>query len=103
MDPGAAVAKRERDVVGPQDVAEFLEVGVEEALLVVREAPGGHDRAAAGHDAGDPAGRERHVPQQHAGVHGHVVDALLALLDHGVAVDLPGQLVGSPFTFSSAW
>ncbi len=61
---------------------------------MVRQAPAGHDGAAAGHDAGDPVGRQRHVAQQHAGVDGHVVHALLALFDHGVPEDLPGQGVG---------
>ncbi|SLD07740.1 Uncharacterised protein [Mycobacteroides abscessus subsp. massiliense] len=58
---------------------------------MVCQAPGGHDRAAARDDAGDALGSERHVPQQHTGVHRHVVDALLGLLDHGVAVQLPGK------------
>ena len=35
-----------------------------------------------------------HVAQQHAGVDGEVVDALLGLLDERVAVDLPGQILG---------
>ena len=35
-----------------------------------------------------------HVAQQHAGVDGEVVDALLALLDERVAVDLPRQILG---------
>ncbi len=59
---------------------------------MMRQAPRRHDGPAAGHDAGDPLGGQRHIAQQHPGVHGHVVHALLALLDHGVAVDLPGQL-----------
>ena len=58
---------------------------------MVRQAPAGHDGPAAGHDAGDAVGRQRHIPQQHAGVDGHVVHALLALFDHGVAEDLPRQ------------
>ena len=71
---------------------------------MVGQAPGRHDRAAAADDAGDPLGGQRDVAQQHPGVHGHVVHALLALLDHGVAVDLPASAaVGSPLTFSSAW
>ncbi len=86
------VAEGEGDVVLRQDVAQLVKVGVQERFLMMRQAPGGHDRAAAGHDAGHPLGGQRDVPQQHPGVHRHVVDALLALLDHGVAVDLPGQL-----------
>ena len=58
---------------------------------MVCQAPGGHDGAAAADDAGDPLGGQRDVSQQHPGVHGHVVDTLLALLDHGVAVNLPTQ------------
>ena len=93
IEPGPQpVAEREGDVVAGEDVAQLLEVRVEERLAVVGQAPGRHDRAAAADDAGDPVGGQRHVAQQHPGVHGHVVDALLALLDHGVAVDLPGQL-----------
>ncbi len=83
------VAEGERDVVAGQDLAQFLEVGVKERLLVMREAPGRHDRAAAADDAGDPVDRQRDVAQQHPGVHGHVVHALLALLNHGVAVQPP--------------
>ncbi len=67
---------------------------VEEVLLVVRQAPLGHDRAAAGNDAGDPLGGQRHIAQQHAGVDGEVVDALLGLFDQGIAEDFPGQVLG---------
>ena len=94
-----AVAEREADVVGLHDFADFLEVRVEEILLVVRQAPLGHDRAAARDDAGDALGGQRHVAQQHAGVDGEVVDALLGLLDQRVAEDLPGQLLGAAVDF----
>jgi len=50
-----AVAQGEGDVVGGHKLAHLLEVRVEEALLVVGQAPLGHDGAAAGHDA-------RHTP-----------------------------------------
>ena len=48
-----AVAEREADVVFAHDVADLVEALVEEALLVVGQAPAGHDAAAAGDDAGD--------------------------------------------------
>ena len=94
-----AVAERERDVVGAHDVANFFEALVEEALLVMGEAPLGHDRAAARDDAGDAVGGERHERQAHAGVDGEIVDALLALLDQRVLVDLPRQLDGVAVAF----
>ena len=52
-------------------------------------------RAAARDDAGDALGGQRHVAQQHAGVDGEVVHALLGLLDQGVAEDLPGEFLGA--------
>ncbi len=87
-----AVAERERHVILAHQVADFVEVRVEEALLVMREAPLRHDRAAARDDAGDAVGGEVDVAEPHAGVDGEIVDALLALLDQRVAIELPGEL-----------
>ena len=89
-----AVAKRECDVVLGEDLTELVEVFVQEGFLVVGEAPAGHDRAAAGDDAGDALGGQRHEGEAYAGVDGHVVHALLALFDDGVTEDLPGQVLG---------
>ena len=60
---------------------------------MMREAPFRDDRAAARDDAGEAAGGERDVAEQHAGVDGEVIDALFGLLDQRVTVDLPGQLL----------
>src|SRR5207247_5266474 len=87
-----AVAEREGDVVCSHDLANLPEAVVEEVLLMMREAPLGHDRAAAGHDPGDAARRERDVAQQDTGVNGEVVDPLLGLLDERVSKNLPRQL-----------
>ena len=89
-----AVAERERDVVRAHDLADLAEMRVEKVLLVVRQTPLRQDRSAARDDTREPARGHRHVAQQHAGVHGEVVDALLALLDERVAIDLPGQVLG---------
>ena len=90
-----AITQREGHVVGLHDVADVLEVGVEEVLLVVRQAPLGHDRPAARDDAGHAAGGQRHVTQQHAGVDGEVVHALLGLFDERVAEEFPAELFGA--------
>src|SRR5690606_11975678 len=45
-------------------------------------------------DAGHAVGRQRNVREPYAGMDGEVVDALLALLDQRVAVELPGELDG---------
>src|SRR5471032_3376761 len=94
-----AVAKGEADVVGLHDFADFVEMRVGEVLFVVRQAPLGHDRTATRDDAGDALGRQRYVAQQHAGVDGEVVDALLGLFDQGVAEQLPGQVFSSAADF----
>ena len=41
------VAQAERHVISPCDIADFIEMFVEEALAVVMQAPLGHDRPAA--------------------------------------------------------
>src|SRR5690606_1080372 len=55
------VAEREGDIVLTHDVADFLEMRVEETLLVMREAPLRHDGAASADDAGDALRGERHI------------------------------------------
>ena len=59
-----AVAERERHVVLAHQVADLVEALVEEALLVMREAPLRHDRAAARDDAGDAVGGQRNEGQR---------------------------------------
>ena len=88
------VPQGERDVVGREDLAQLVEVFVEEGLLVVGQAPARHDRPAAGDDARDALGGQRHEGKPHTSVHGHVVHALLGLLDDRVAENLPGQVLG---------
>ena len=58
-----AVAQAEGHVVGLHDFADVFEMGVEEVFLVVRQAPLGHDRAAARDDAGHALGGQRHIAQ----------------------------------------
>ena len=60
---------------------------------MMRETPLRQDRAAARDDAGHAARGHRDVAQQHAGVDGEVVHALLALLDERVAIDLPREIL----------
>ncbi len=93
------VAERERYVVGLENLADVLEARVEEALLVMREAPLRHDRAAARDDARHAFGGQGNVGEPHAGVHREVVHALLALLDQCVTVNFPGELLGFPLDF----
>ena len=61
---------------------------------MVRQAPLGHDRPAARDDAGDALRGEVDVRQPDPGVDGEIIHPLLALFDQGVAIDLPGQVLG---------
>ncbi len=88
------VAQRQRHVIGGADLADFAKVLVKEVLLVVGEAPLGHDAATAGDDAGEALGGHRDEAQQDAGVDGEVVHPLLGLFEQGVAEQLPGEVFG---------
>ena len=88
------VTQRQAHVVGGADLADLAEMLVEEVLLVVGEAPLGHDAAAARNDAGEALGGHGHETQQDAGVDGEVVHPLLGLLQQGVAEQLPGEVFG---------
>ena len=66
---------------------------VRKVLAVVQQAKLRVDRAAAGHDPRHALGRQRHVAQQNARVDREVVDALLGLLDQGLAEELPGDVL----------
>ena len=88
-----AVTQREGHIIGLHDLADVLEMGIEEVLLVVCQTPLGHDRAATRDNPGDPLGSHGHVTQQHSGMDSEVVDTLLSLFDQGVAEDLPGQIL----------
>src|SRR3546814_6651774 len=54
-----AIAERVCNIIGLHDLADFLEIIVEETLLVVSKAPFGHDGAAARYDAGNALRRHR--------------------------------------------
>ena len=72
---------------------------VEEAFLVMGEAPFRHDGAAAADDAGHAARGHGDEAEEDAGVDGEVIDALLGLLDEGVAEDFPGEVFGAAVHF----
>ena len=86
------VSKAHRDVILREDVADLVKVRVEEVFRVMRDAPAGHDRAAAGNDAGEAVHRQRNMAEAETRVDREVVNALLRLLDQRIAVNLPGEL-----------
>ena len=88
------ITEAERYVVGLHDLADVVEVRVEEVLFVMRQTPLGHDGATTRDDAGDTVCGQRHIAQQHARMDGEIVDALLSLFDQGVSEHLPGQILG---------
>ena len=60
---------------------------------MVSKAPPRHDGATAADDAGHAIACQRYIGQENTGVNGHIVHALFALLDDGIAEDLPGQIL----------
>ena len=87
-----AVAQRIAHVVLGENLGDVVEALVEEVLLVMVRHPLRQNRAAAAHDAGDALGDQRQVLDQHAGMDGHVIDALLGLLfdhfEHDVGIEV---------------
>ena len=75
-----SVAEGEADVVLLENLDDIVEALVEEVLLVVVGHPLRENCAAAADDAGDALRDQRQVLDQHAGVDGHVIDALRGLL-----------------------
>src|SRR3546814_20832733 len=98
-----AIAERECNIIGLHDLADFLEIIVEETLLVVSKAPFGHDGAAARYDAGNALRRHRNIRQTHARMDGEIIDALFGLLDQRIAEDVPGQILGNAAETGRAW
>jgi hypothetical protein len=62
------VTEGEGDVVAGQDLAQLVEVGVQEGFPVVGQHPGGHDGATAADDPGHPLVGQPDVAGQHPGV-----------------------------------
>ena len=89
-----AVANTEADIVGGHDFTNFVPVSVEEILAMVCQAPLGQDAASSADNAGHATGGHRDESQEHPGVNGEIVDTLFGLLDEGVPIDFPSQILG---------
>ncbi len=89
------VTQREGNIILPHDVADFLEMFVEETFLVMREAPLRHDGAPTADNAGNTLCRKRHIGKAHTSMDGEIVHALLCLLDQRVAINLPCEIFGN--------
>ena len=76
-----SVAQRNGNVILGADVADVVEVGIEETLLLMHLAPLRDDAAATAHDARQTCVGEVDVLQTDAAMDGEVVYSLLALLD----------------------
>ncbi len=86
------VSKGKGNVVLRHDVADVIEMLVEETLPVVYQAPLAHDAAATAHDAAETLVGQVDIVAADAGVDGEVVYTLLTLFDECVLVDFPAQV-----------
>ena len=85
------VAEAERNVISLHDLADFLEVCVEEIFLVMRKAPLRENGSTAADDSRSAFHSQRDITQQDAGVDRKVIDTLLGLLDQRVAIHFPRE------------
>ena len=61
---------------------------------MMRQTPLGHDGTTTRNDTCYAVSRQRNITQQHTGMDGEVIHALLCLFNQGVAEQLPGQVFG---------
>ncbi|MNS80756.1 hypothetical protein D3C72_1144500 [compost metagenome] len=94
-----AVAKREGDIISLHNFADFFKMRIQEVLLMMRQTPGCHNRAAAGDNSGHALRRKRDIAQQHPSMNREVIYPLLSLLDERIAVYFPVQVLGLTIHF----
>src|SRR5690606_41038340 len=66
------VCSSDLNVICLHDLAYLFEMRIQEVLLVMGQAPFGHDRAAARHYPGEPACGKGNVPEQYSGMDGEI-------------------------------
>ena len=75
-----------------ENLADVVEAFIQKILFVMMRHPLRQDRAAAADDAGDALRNHRQILNEHAGMDGHVIHALLRLLfdhfEHHVLVEI---------------
>ena len=60
---------------------------------MMRKAPLGHDASTTRNNARHTIGGKGNEAQQHASVNREIIHALLGLLDEGVAVNFPSEIL----------
>ena len=87
-----AIAQGQCHVILSHDVADVVEVLVEETFLVMVETPLAHDATSTAHDATETLVGEMHVVTTDASMDGEVIDSLLTLFDECVTIYLPTEV-----------
>ena len=90
------IAKRKTHVVLLENLANRLDVFIQEILLLVMFHPVRHQRPASAHDAGNALAHQRHMLAQHSRVDGHVIDALFGLLLDDFQHQRDGEIFRTP-------
>ena len=66
---------------------------------MMRQAPLGHDTAAAAHNPCGPPRCDRNEPQQHAGMDRKIIHTLLGLFDQRIPENFPCKVLGTTIHF----
>ena len=80
------------DVIFGENLADFLEMLVQETFPLVGRTPVRHDGSPAGHDSREAFQRQRHVVPAQPGMDREIVHALLGLFDKRVTVNFPREV-----------
>ena len=84
-----SVAKRESHIILCHDIADIIEMFIQETFLLMYEAPLGHDTASSAYDATQTIVRQMHIMESDACMNGEIVHALLTLFDECILIYLP--------------
>ena len=84
-----SVAQRQGHIILSHNVADIIEVLVQETLLIVQQAPLAHDATTTTYYAAQSAIGQMNIVATYAGMDGEIIHTLLALLYERVAIHLP--------------
>ena len=87
-----SVSQRDCHVVLGKDVADVVEVFVEERFAVVDKTPLAHDTTSAAYDTTQAFVGEMNVVATDSGMDGKVIHTLFALLNQRIFIDFPRQV-----------
>ena len=87
------VSQRDCHIIFATDVANVIEVGIEETLLLMHRAPFGNDTSTTAHHPRKSSLREVHILKADTTMDREIIDTLLGLFDERIAEKSPCEIL----------